>query len=176
MPSPAWVAPPNPAPGNVIPASHTDDMATGLLYLKDRIDNPPRAVIYHNTTQSIGTGSDVALTFNSEYGDSASLHDPSGLPTRITIPTGETGYWLFAASCEFDANATGQRTISLEIGGSFVIARNTWDAAASGGTRLAVAMLWVMNAAEYVRVVVRQNSGGALNVLSAAYFSAQRVA
>lgn len=174
MPTPAYVTVPNPATGDVIPAAHIDDLATDVSYLKDRVDNPPRANVYHNATQSLTSGTPAALAMNSEYNDSASLHDNSTNNSRITIPTGEGGWWEFSAFCEFAANATGQRKLYLQVNGVTVFAALTVDATSGGVTQLAVAGKVAVTAGQYVEVWASQNSGGALNVAASPYFAGER--
>lgn len=177
MPSPAWVTPPNPAPGNVIAASHVDDLATDALYLKDRTDNPPRVRAYHSTTQSIANGSATAVALNNEAVDSATIHDNSTNNSRLTIPTGEDGFWLFALFVEFASNATGQRKLELRRGGADFFAGVTVDAAAgSNATRIAFAFAMEATAGQYFEMVVTQNSGGSLNLEALPYFVAIRIA
>lgn len=176
MPTPAYVTIPNPATGDVVAASHIDDLATDVSYLKDRVDNPPRARLTHSTTQSLTSGADTAVAFNIEATDSATLHDTSTNNSRITIPTGEGGMWLFTASLEWTANATGQRKISFRFDGSAVIGFTAVDAAASGVTQLSVSLIVALNAAQYCEVVAAQNSGGALTLTANVAFSAQRIA
>lgn len=176
MPSPAWVTPAHMTASTPATAANVNTHETDLLYLKDRQDNSPFCELYHNTTQSIGNGSDTAVAFNSELADTATLHDTVTNNSRITIPTGEGGTWIFSCRVEFAANATGQRKVMLRRAGSVEYPAQQFDAAAGGNvTKLAVCHLMNIAAADYVEVVVSQNSGGALNLSATPYFSAQRV-
>jgi len=176
MPTPAYVTIPNPATGDVVAASHIDDLATDVSYLKDRADNPPRARLTHSTTQSLTDGALTAVAFDGEATDSAALHDNATNNSRITIPTGEGGMWLFSGLVEFAANATGQRKLQFRTDGSANFGGVTVDAAASGVTQLALTFMLVLNAGQYAELMASQNSGGALNLTSTRQFSAQRIA
>lgn len=177
MPTPAYVTVPNPATGDVVAASHVDDLATNASYLKDRVDNPPRAAVYHNAAQSLATATDTALLFNSEYADSAALHSTASLTTRLTIPTGEGGTWLFTAHIEFAANATGERKLFFLYNSATDLGGDTKNAAASGVTKLSSAITLVgISAGDYLEVMAAQNSGGGLNVSANPRFSAIRIA
>lgn len=147
-----------------------------IIYLQDRADNPPRARVTHNATQSLTNGADTALAFNTEATDSAALHDTATNNSRLTVPSGQAGFWLFVAYCEFAANATGQRKLAIRVDGATVFAGVAVDAAASGVTRLAVTALLALTAGQYAEAVASQNSGGALNVSTDPQFSAQRIA
>lgn len=54
--------------------------------------------LYDSGNQSLTAGVDTAITFNSEYFDSDGLHSTSSNTSRITIPTGLGGKYLFAYS------------------------------------------------------------------------------
>jgi hypothetical protein len=148
-----------------------------IIYLQDREDNPARAIVYHNAAQSIADASDTLLAFNSEYADSAALHDNSTNNSRITAPSGQAGLYLVTAYIEFAANATGIRALWIRANGTFTIAESRVSAASAGVTRLNVAGIAVLAAGEFLDLVVRQTSTGALNVTATNnIFAAQRIA
>lgn len=176
MPTPAYVTIPNPATGDVVAASHVDDLATNSSYFKDRVDNPPRARLTHSTTQSLTDGALTAVQFDGEATDSAALHDNSTNNSRITIPTGEGGWWLFTGIVEFAANATGQRKLQFRTDGSANFGGMAVDAAASGVTQLAISFMLALTAGQYAELMASQNSGGSLNLTTGVHFSAIRIA
>jgi hypothetical protein len=148
-----------------------------ILYLADRVDNPPRAVVYHNTTQSLANGVDTSVAFNSELTDSAILHDTVTNNNRITIPSGQGGMWLFTGYVEFAANVTGQRKLNIQTLSGTILASQTLDAAAGANpTRLNVAAIVTLAAADWCQLIASQNSGGALNLSATPLFGAQRIA
>jgi hypothetical protein len=147
-----------------------------LIYLQDRVDNPPRALAFHSTTQSIASGSDTVVVFNSEVVDSGGVHSTSANTGRLTVPTGQDGVWLLTAHVEFAANVTGQRRIFLRHNGLTDLGGLTVLAADAGTTKVSTALLVYLAAADYVEVVALQTSGGALNLSAAPRFGGQRVA
>lgn len=172
-----WTAPFTAVTGNVILASDWNTSGRDdLLYLKDRVDSPPGCRVTHNATQSLTSGTPTALAMNTEADDTGGMHDTVTNNSRITIPSGQAGRYLFTSSIEFAANATGQRSAIHQFDGVTQLGGATYDAAAAGVTRLAVATLLVLNAAQYCEVLASQSSGGALNVSASPLFSAQRVA
>lgn len=124
---------------------------------------------YNSAAISIPDAAWTALTFNSEYWDThdaaaSTFHSTSSNTGRITIPAGRGGYYLFGASVEFAANATGRRGVRIVHSvGATVFAESLEDATPSGAHALTIATLWSIAAAEYATVEVFQNSGGALN-------------
>lgn len=176
MPSPAWVTPTHATASTLATAAAFNTHENDLLYLKDRTDNPARASVYHSTTQSIPTGTDTLIFFDSEVADSAALHSTVTNTGRITVPTGETGNWLYTIHLEFAANATGQRKLYFRYNGTTELGGVQVDAAAGGNvTKLSSAILTNLLAGDFLDIVVSQNSGGALNLSATPRFSAQRV-
>jgi hypothetical protein len=147
-----------------------------IIYLQDRLDNPPRVRAYHSATQSIANATDTAVALNSEFDDTAAMHSTVSNTSRLTIPTGQGGWYFFAGYVEFAANATGQRALTLRYAGTDLVVSTTVGAASAGVTRLTIATFYPAAAATYYELVVNQNSGGALNLSAAPYFIAQRVA
>ncbi len=172
----AYSVPSTAAGGILTDAIWNASVRDNILYLKDRVDNPPYARVTHNTTQSIANSTDTVLAFNSETVDTAALHDTATNNGRITIPTGEDGYWQFVALVEFAANATGQRKVTLRHNGGGIYGQTQIDAAAAGNaTWITVSIILNPGAGDYMEVVVAQNSGGALNVTASCQFSAVRI-
>lgn len=173
----AWTAPFTATTGAVILSSDWNTSGRDdLNYLKDREDNPPRANVYHNATQSLTSGVALNLAMNSEYNDAAGQHDNATNNSRLTVPAGEGGWYIYTAFVEFAASATGQRHLFHQVNATTTFSYQALDAAASGVTRLGVAGLIGMTAAQYVETWASQNSGGALNVAANPYFAGQRVA
>ena len=172
----AWSTPTSVTTGSIITQAWTELVRDDFNYLKARVDDPPRANVYHNATQSLTTGVALNLAMNSEYNDAGSVHDTSTNNSRLTIPTGESGWWLFTGYVEFAASATGQRHLYLQVNATTTFAYVAVDATATGVTRLAVAGLITIVAGQYVELWASQNSGGALNVAATPYFAGMRVA
>mgnify|MGYP006345118481 CR=1 FL=1 len=172
----AYSVPSTAAGGILTDAIWNASVRDNILYLKDREDNPPRARLTHSTTQSLTDGALTAVAFDGEATDSAALHDTSTNNSRITIPTGEGGWWLFTGVVEFAANATGQRKLQFRTDGSANFGGMAVDAAASGVTQLAISFMLALTAGQYAELMASQNSGGALNLTTGVHFSAIRIA
>jgi hypothetical protein len=52
--------------------------------------------LYKNATQTANNGTLTAITFTNEYFDTNGFHDNSTNSSRITIPSGQDGKYLFA--------------------------------------------------------------------------------
>lgn len=135
--------------------------------------SPPRcrltnsAAFVHNST-----GNNLAVTFDTETHDTGGMHSTSSNTSRITIPTGGSGMYLLGGGVEFAANATGYRQVALRINGTTVIAGSrATSASGTVATLLMTNCIYPLNAGDYVELTAFQNSGGNLNINSAAEFT-----
>lgn len=119
-------------------------------------------------------GNVQALTFDSESFDEYGMHDPSTNPSRITIPVGYGGRWMFDFTTQFAASATGQRVLSLALNGSILThpgddRRPGLSNVYSQSGRMS-ALLDVV-AGDYVEAMAFQDSGGDLLLRANAAFA-----
>lgn len=150
----------NPTTGQPILAAWGDQIRTNQEFFVD----PPACSIYNSTTQSIATGATgTALNANSEYYDNDSMHSTVSNTSRITIQT--AGRYLFIATVQFAANATGNRRLAFVVNGTTTHESQLIAATTSANSVVLTApRSLVLAASDYVEVVVWQTSGGNLNV------------
>jgi hypothetical protein len=123
---------------------------------------------YRSTTQSISNDTPTAISFDSERWDTNALHDNSTNPTRLKAPV--AGTYSIAAHVQFADNATGVRQLAVFVNGSVMWA-TTEAAAKSTNNWLSLSTIIQLAANDYIEVYVYQNSGGSLNILSAANYT-----
>ena len=163
----AWNTPKTWAVGDILTAS---DMNTYVRDNTDFLNAPPSARVYNDADISVANNTLVALTFNTERWDTDTIHNTSTNTNRLTCQT--AGLYHIYGTVLFAANATGQRAVQIKLNGTtFIGGDMRVDAAASGGTRLTAVTEYSLSAADYVELVVFQDSGGALNVTSAGNYS-----
>lgn len=134
--------------------------------------NPPvpQARVFNSANISVANNTLTALTFDSERFDNGGLHSTSANTSRLTAPV--TGLYSIGADVRFAANATGVRQAQLRVNGATTIASVTYPvAAAASASDLLLDAPWQLTAADYVEVMVFQDSGGALNVTAASALS-----
>lgn len=130
----------------------------------------PAARVYHNVAQSIPTAVGTLLAFNSERFDTDAIHDVTTNNSRLTCKT--AGKYLIFANVEFAANATGVRYINIALNGATVIGSQTsLSSDVTIPARINASVIYDLAVNDYIEVNVYQDSGGALNVTSAANFS-----
>lgn len=118
------------------------------------------------SAQSIANDTGVAITFDAEEFDTDAYHSNSVNTSRITIPTGKDGKFMFVASLRFAANATGSRFIAIYKNGSPVARTSRLMAVTESGstTWINMSALLAAVAGDYFEVFGYQKSGGNLNV------------
>lgn len=165
-------------PGNTIFASHINEaqdeivaienyLRTGAVAFGSTVTaaSQPRALVYHNATQSIATGSSLtALSFNSETYDVGAMHDTVANNSRLTVPAGGDGLYLVVAGAFFASNATGVRSIAIRKGGTTVVGGANCVGTSAVDSVLQTSALVALVAGDYVEACVNQTSGGNLNV------------
>lgn len=125
--------------------------------------------VYNDANISIPNATETTLTFNSQRYDTDTIHDLVTNPSRLTCKT--AGKYFIAALTSFAANATGRRWLRLKLNGTTDIDYRNFDATAAGDAAIGASTFYNLAVDDYVEVVVYQNSGGALNVLSVAEVS-----
>ena len=116
--------------------------------------------------QSISNNTAVALSFDSENFDTDGFHDNSTNNTRITIPSGKGGKYLFTYLVRFAANNSGRRDIALQINGTQGAGLMRVQVNSDSGLATIYNATALLNlvAGDYVEFVVIQTTGGSLNV------------
>jgi len=127
------------------------------------------------TSQSLATGSYVAVQWNSETVDGEGMHDNSTNPERITVSV--PGWYEIAFALYFAENSSGVRQARILIGGGTIpggeyscIALSGANVGLSGGT------IAYIPAGSHARIEAFQNSGSSLNLLRPnSSFSVRRI-
>lgn len=124
-------------------------------------------VSLYNTpnNQSLSNNTFTVVTWDSEDYDTDGYHSTVTNTSRITIPSGKAGKYLFTGSVYFDpGSTTGMREVALYKNGSNTGKFFIVTAAGSGTFYPNPQMNFVVNAVanDFFQLYVRQNSGGNL--------------
>ena len=124
--------------------------------------------------QTIANNTETAITFDTELFDTDAFHSTVTNTSRITIPAGKGGKYLFNSVFYFPANATGYRYSIFKKNGTRVSGyAQVPGASASIEIALSNSIVLDLVATDYVEMFLRQNSGGNLdNLTQYSYFSA----
>jgi hypothetical protein len=126
------------------------------------------------TAQSVATGDYYAVTWDSEAFDTNAFHDNSTNNSRVTIPSGKSGYYRFSGIMTFASNSTGSRLVRIHKNGSNIVWVG-WLAGLAGGNETGVVFCHTLNATagDYFELFVKQESGSSLNVTASASWDVQ---
>jgi len=109
--------------------------------------------------QTISNNTATALTFDSEEFDTDSFHSTVTNTSRITIPAGKGGKYLFEGFCIL-TSGTGDRNLDFNVNGS--TARYLYQipgVSSAVGFGLGGAAILNLSAGDYVELIVYQSSG-----------------
>lgn len=126
---------------------------------------------FPSAPQSINNTTVTVIALDTESFDRGPCHDNAVNNSRVTIPTGGAGIWLFLGQIGFAASAVGVRKAVIRGSGAVDIAQAI-EPGPNGAdvTVLGVSTIASVNAADYVELTGYQSSGGALNTSIAETF------
>jgi len=163
-----------------LPEPTDDQEAATKKYHDDNLPSGPYTEgcrVYHDTHQDTPDDLSTYLAFNSEDYDTHEMHDTVTNNERITIKT--SGIYLVTAHIYFETNNVGYRRTSIYLSAGFTIADFRRPSYTGMATPLLITTIHQLTAGQYLRLRVRQNSGGILRVMRYAqyspYFMAQRI-
>jgi hypothetical protein len=143
--------------------------ATGLKWGRPNVLG---CFLQKSADQSIPNVTTTVITFDQEPIDTSGFHDNTTNNSRITIPAGLGGSYLFTAQFAFFTNATGQRVGYIRVNGSGITNLQVQPGSAVGQANVGYSIVLSLNAGDYVELQAYQDCGAALNVLgSASYFT-----
>ena len=118
--------------------------------------------IYNSAVQTFSNSTATLVGFNSEYYDTDGFHDNTTNNSRITIPTGKSGYYFIAYELGWNLNTTGYRETQIFKNGSRL--QNTYNLTSSAGyVTQQCSIVANLTAGDYIQVSTTQNSGGNLD-------------
>ena len=118
-----------------------------------------RAARYPSAAQTLTTGSDTVLTFDTANGTQVGITYSAG---TFTIAT--TGLYLVTASVNYVANATGYRGLYIKKNGTGIRQMRT-GAVASVTTALSASSVVSCAATDTITINAQQTSGGNLDTV-----------
>ena len=129
----------------------------------------PCVRVFHNTTQSVTSGTPLALAFNSERfdqagGASSTMHDTVTNNSRLTAIY--AGVYQISGTIQYAASPQ-ITNLSIRVNGTTTIARHGYVAGTALDVRYQhISTLYALAVNDYVELIAAQTSGGAVNVNS----------
>lgn len=150
--------------GQILTADSTT--ATGLKWAAASSTTPAYVgcYAYKSADQTISTGTYTAITLTQEDFDTDSFHSTVTNTSRMTIPSGKAGKYLFNFSLQWSGSTTAQRVLGIYKNGTqFSLLENPAGGTANSFTQSAsIVMDLAVN--DYVELFGYQNTGGNLTV------------
>lgn len=126
--------------------------------------------LLYKYTQSINTATATTLSFEEEIYDTSGFHNNSTNNSRITIPAGLGGNYLFNCQLAFATAGAGQRVGYLVKNNSGFEVLNVAPGNASFLSNTNFSFSLPLNAGDYVELQAYQDSGSSLQVLGGAVY------
>jgi hypothetical protein len=139
--------------------------ATGLKWATPASGSTFVGVSVYGGGQNLANATFTAVVFNGENFDTNTFHDNVTNNTRITIPTGKSGYYqVNLAGGAFAPNATGYRGYEIRKNGTAIMETPQEAGIASIYVGLGYSYIFSLTAGDYIQVYAYQNSGGTLDL------------
>lgn len=128
----------------------------------------PSCRVYNNANISVPNATNTALTYNSEWWDTDSIHSTTTNTGRLTCVT--AGIYHIYGHVVWGANSTGERKIDIRVNGTTWIASVRLTAGGSNNW-MSIDTEYSLAATNYVELIAYQTSGAALIIARAANYS-----
>jgi|SRR5690349_7007690 len=149
----------------------TNDLITSTIWNQDVVDSinllyngRPSCRVYHNTTQSMTSGADNVVVFNSERWDTDGMHSTVTNTGRITFTT--AGLYVFGFNLEW---ATAPSTAEVEVWLNATPTKIQWYQMTNSQKRAQIHGVYSFSAADYITFIV--NPSGTQTIASSANYS-----
>ena len=149
------------ANGTVLTADSAE--ATGLKWATP--SSTPSFVgcsLYLTSTINISNNTNTAVSFVNESFDTDGFHSNATNTTRITIPSGKAGKYLFIGTTSFEGSGTGHRQGQLYKNGSLVKALAQFATITTGSPVASGSAILDCAVNDYFELYVYQNNGTGL--------------
>lgn len=160
--------PPRPGAGIWVLSDGRDLFGFGSIAADGRTLSPRAS---RSSTQNIADATDTAVDFDAVNNDLWGAWSVSQ-SSRLTAPI--TGRYMAVGTIHFAGNATGLRSVWIEKTGTSTLARvqvATAGAASPTWLNVTTPPFDMIGGTDYLRLMVRQNSGGALTLNQSSTYS-----
>lgn len=144
--------------------------ATGLKWATPASSTPTFAgcSLYRASSQVLTNNVNTAVLWDNEEFDTDSFHSTSTNTSRITIPSGKAGKYLFVWNLSYYANATQIRETTLKRNGTTLTYQDFPVSSNNSETSMAASYIATASVNDYFEMFAYQNSGGDLDLRGSA--------
>lgn len=142
-------------------AEHINSLQEEVVAIETELLKTYRVRAWDSTQFNLATsGTLYPIPFPYETYDTFNFHDNITNNTRLTCT--KAGIYLIMGVINYVANATGNRDALIRLNGSTYIGDMRLQAMASGVTKVPVSTFYPLALGDYIELIGRQYSGGAL--------------
>jgi hypothetical protein len=138
--------------------------ATGLKWAAPTTATFSGCKLYKSAAQTINNATTTVLTWNSETFDIGGYHSTVTDTSRITIPSGKSGYFQICANARWAINSAGAREFGIQDKNGTNIIIVTQPSIADEYIGQSVSTIIYADATDYFEVRVYQSRGGTLDI------------
>jgi hypothetical protein len=120
--------------------------------------------LYKSAAQTINNATTTVLTWDSETFDVGAYHSTVTNTSRITIPSGKSGYFQISANARWAINSAGAREFGIQDKNGTKIIVVTQPSIADEYIGQSVSTIIYADATDYFEVIVYQSRGGTLDI------------
>lgn len=161
---------------NGIPGLDGEDGGDSLINIPSVSNNVYGASCFKSSNQTLTSGVDSPITFDSEVFDLGGLHSTSSNTARFTVGPGEAGAFLFSGAILYAASATGQRQLKVRKNGTDFLRgyADNPDPGVTYNRPISLTIIAPLLDNEYAEFIAMQTSGGNLDIFgdATAYYAA----
>ena len=152
-------------------ANTAGEVRTALTSVLERADSAIGCSLTKSSDQTVPTATHTAITFDGEDYDDGGMHNNSTNTSRITIPTGEGGVYVFTGSAEIEQLDDGKHilvyfrkngTTALDGRGRY------WAGSNNVYPSPTFSKIVKLSAGDYVELMVEHSQGSDLSVRASA--------
>lgn len=167
----AYTTPATFVAGNVLTAAQLNtNVRDNVAWIAT--DSPACRAYNSANISHASSGVEQVVTCNSERFDNATIHSTSSNTSRLTVPSGAGGKYIFGGGLAWASSASGTyRQSIIKLNAATYIGIQTLAPSASHFSSATIAGVYALAAADYIELWGNQDSGGALNMTVNANYS-----
>jgi len=160
--------------GQVLTADSSE--ATGLKFATPSSGTFVGAKVTKTTDQTAPASTEIFINWDSEEFDTNAFHDNSTNNNRLTVPSGQGGYYKFYFMMQWQASANaGRRIVTVYVNGTATVI-GTFETSSTSFCSCAASMTRNFTAGDFIQIGATQTTTASMDFRSSqAYFGMEKI-